>query len=244
MTDRHEGSPCNMHEALVSYLYSEATPDEALKVENHVKQCARCAEELAAFEGVRTMLQQWQVGDVPVMGVRPEAVRRSLRAVLKEIFVVAPIWAKVAVAATAALLVFAIMGTEVSVGPGGFTFRANLLRRPGAAAAAPTPTSEVARVNPEPAASLTRDQVEQIVNRQILEAEKQQKQELTVELAAMESQVSRTRSADVAKLAMKLEEQRNHIRTIESDIDRREGLDVADILFSSGGSSGAPEGGR
>jgi hypothetical protein len=39
-------------------------------------------------------------------------------------------------------------------------------------------------------------------------------------------------SADLAKLATRIQEQQARLKTIEQDIDRREGLDLTDILFS------------
>jgi anti-sigma factor RsiW len=54
-----------MHEALVSHLYNEASPEERRQVEEHLKSCSVCAEEMTAFERVRGMLQQWQVDELP-----------------------------------------------------------------------------------------------------------------------------------------------------------------------------------
>jgi hypothetical protein len=246
MTDTTENSLCSMHEALVSYLYEEATPEDVRLMESHLKGCSACAEELQAFEGVRRMLGHWKIEDVPIVRVMPQAGRRPRLAALREIFVIAPMWAKAATAALAALLVLSVMGTEIAVGPGGFTFRTNLFRSSSSVSSGlPVEPAVSAPVQ----ATLTKEEVEQIVNKEIVAREKEQKQELSAELAAMEEQVRRTHSSDVTKLAVRLEEQRDHIKVLESDIDRREGLDVADILFSSGGrtggsESGAPEGGR
>lgn len=234
-----EGSPCKMHELLVSYLYSEVTPEEARRMENHIKQCAACAEELQAFEGVRTMLRQWRIEDVPVLRVETGEHKKPFRILLGEILSIAPLWAKAAAGAVAALLVLAVMGTDVSIGPGGFTFRANLFRRTMPAAQRPSATP----VNGAQS-GLTKDEVEQIINREILAREKQQQHDLTVQLAAMQEEFQRTRSSDVAKLEVRLQAQRDQIKSIQNDIDRREGLDVADILFSSAGSSAAPDGGQ
>jgi anti-sigma factor RsiW len=84
---------CNMREALVSYLYSEATPEEVRRVEAHLTECGACTQELAAFKNVRGMLQQWQIDEMPVVRVVTDP-RRSALSLLKELFAATPIWAK------------------------------------------------------------------------------------------------------------------------------------------------------
>ena len=71
-----------------------------------------------------------------------------------------------------------------------------------------------------------------MVNDMILASERQQKDDLTVRLVALESQLQNAHQADLVRLAASIEEQRTRIKTIERDIDRREGLNLADILFS------------
>ena len=58
---------CGMHEALLAYLYDEATPEESTLVNSHIAGCVSCEQELRAFERVRTTLQQWQIDDLPVL---------------------------------------------------------------------------------------------------------------------------------------------------------------------------------
>src|SRR5215510_10910941 len=109
---------CEMHEALVGYLYDEATPEENRLVQAHVAECAACKQELEAFERVRGMLQQWQLDDLPVVRVVSErdAGDRSMLSALKELLLVTPLWAKALGAAASALLVFAVIGTDLNVG--------------------------------------------------------------------------------------------------------------------------------
>jgi hypothetical protein len=40
------------------------------------------------------------------------------------------------------------------------------------------------------------------------------------------------RSADLSKLTQRIQDHQARLKTIERDIDRREGLDLTDILFS------------
>src|SRR5947209_2865878 len=87
MNEANKTPTCRMHEALMAYLYKEATPDEAQRFEAHLNECAACKEELTGFERVRQQLQQWQVVDLPIVRVvsDPQSARRSFLAVLKEL---------------------------------------------------------------------------------------------------------------------------------------------------------------
>jgi hypothetical protein len=228
MNGMNKSSGCNMREALVAYLYGEATGDESRLVESHLTECAACKQEMVAFERVRAVLQQWQIDDLPV--VRVEATRRrSALGLIRELFAVAPLWVKAAGAVATALLVLAVMGTEVSIGRDGFSMRADLLGRGRAPQPVTTTgTGEVER----PAAEQLRAEVKNAVAAMIAESERQQKAEWQAQLVSLESQIENMRSADLARLAARLAEQRTKIKTLERDIDRREGLDLTDILFS------------
>jgi hypothetical protein len=230
MTDTNKTLTCDMREALVSYLYNEATTEEARRVEEHMGECAACKQELASFARVRDHLQQWQLDDMPIVRVvtEPQHARRSALGLLKELLGVMPTWAKVLGAAAACLLLFAVMGTSVSVGNGGITFRADLLRREPPAASAGNQKNDY----------VSEDQLDQMrasltafVSQMITESERQQKDELKAQLIGLESQLQNMRSADLAKIAMRVQEHHIKLRTLERDIDRREGSDLTDILF-------------
>ncbi len=234
MTDINKTPTCDMHEALVSYLYNEATAEEARRVEQHMAQCAACKHELASFERVRDHLQQWQLDDMPIVRVvtEPLSRRRSALDALKELLGVMPVWAKAVGAVAAALLVFAVMGTSVSIGNGGVSLRADLLRREST-------VKEAASTSNQKVDYVSADQLEQmrasltaIVSQMIAESERQQKDELKAQLVSLESQFQNMRSADLAKIAMRIQEHHIKLRTLERDIDRREGSDLTDILFS------------
>jgi phosphoglycerate-specific signal transduction histidine kinase len=77
-----------------------------------------------------------------------------------------------------------------------------------------------------------RAEIKSIVNREIAESEREQGEALKAQLVSFESQIQNMHAADLAKLAARIQEQRAKIKTIERDIDRREGLDLTDILFS------------
>lgn len=220
-----------MHEELVSYLYREASPQEIGEIEAHLETCVACKDELHSFERVRGMLQQWQLDDLPVVRVvaQPKSENRSILAVLRELFSMTPIWGKAIGALAMAMLVLAILGTDVTVGNGGVSFHADLLRRDrgvapsGSSIVEPTSGGNIEQV---------RTEVKGLVAQLIAESERQHKDEMKIQLVSLESQIQNMRSADLAKLATRIQEQQSRLKTIEQDIDRREGLDLTDILFS------------
>jgi len=235
MTDTSKTPNCEMREALVSFLYNEATHEEARLVQEHLVACASCKQEIAAFERVRGMLQQWQLDDMPIVRVVAEAPssRRSALAVLKELFTVTPIWAKALGAAAMAMLVLAVMGTSISIGRDGFSFSADIMR------GKPVTQTETLAGSRNPddfikAADLerVRADVRTLVSQMIAESERQQKDELKAQLVSLESQLQNMHSADLAKIATRIQEHQSRLKTIERDIDRHEGSDLTDILFS------------
>lgn len=218
---------CNMHEALVSYLYNEATPEEGRRVEAHLTECSACKHEIAAFEHVRGLLQQWQIDEMPVVRVVTEP-RRPARSVLKELFTLTPIWAKALGAVAMAMLVLAVMGTEVSIGSGGFSARVDLLHRGRPAQPAGS------QIDPNTGGSTNvagLEQVRALVNSMIIDSERQQREDIKSQLVGLEAQLSNMRSADLVRLAQRIQDHQARLKTIERDIDRREGLDLTDILF-------------
>ena len=235
MTDLNKTPNCEMHEALVSHLYNEASPEERRRVEDHLRSCIVCAEELTAFERVRGMLQQWQVDELPEVYIvtKDAAARtRSMLGLLKELFTVAPVWAKAIGGVAFAMLVLAVMGTSVSIGPNGFSMTASLLKR--------TPETPARSV----AVPISTDEVQAIVNSMIADSERHQSETLKAQLGSIESQLQSIHEADLAKVSVRIQQQRELIKTLERDIDRREGLAPTDILFSealprSGGSRGS-----
>ena len=234
MNDKQKTPNCDMHEALVSYLYNEATPEESGRVEAHLAECAPCKQELHSFERVRGMLQQWQLDDLPVVRVVTGRAsgERSMLEVLKELLTVTPLWVKAIGAVAMAMLVLAVIGTDLSVGRGGVSFHADLLRHDrNAAPVSAADDRDTASPNTSNIEQV-RTEVKGLVNQLIAESERQQKDEIKAQLVGLESQLQNMHSADLAKLATRIQEQQARLKTIEQDIDRREGLDLTDILFS------------
>lgn len=219
--DTHD---CDMREALVSYLYNEATAEEKNRFEAHLADCAACKRELTSFHSVRDQLQQWQLDDLPVLRIeaaRQAKSQRSFVEIVKELFSITPLWAKCAGALAAAIFVLAVMGTEVSVGRDGFSYRADILR-----------TKKETAV-PQPDIEQVRAELRTMVNSMIIESEQQQAETLRVKLTNLESQLQNMKSDELTKLAASIHEQRARLRIVERDIDRRAGLDLTDILFST-----------
>ena len=235
MTNTNKTPNCDMREALVSYLYNEATPEETRLVQEHLVACTACKQEVTAFERVRGMLQQWQLDDMPIVRVVTEAQspRRSALAVLKELFTVTPVWAKVLGAAAMAMLVLAVMGTSISIGRDGFSFRADILRTQPVAQSQSMAGSQNTNDYIKTAdLERVRADVKTLVSQMIVESERQQKDDLKAQLVSLESQLQNMHSADLAKIATRIQEHQSRLKMIERDIDRHEGSDLTDILFS------------
>ena len=234
MSNKQNTPNCDMHEALVSYLYDEATAEETRRVEAHLTECSACKHELHSFERVRGMLQQWQLDDLPVVRVvaeRPSS-ERSMLGALRELLSLTPVWAKALGAVAMAILVLAVIGTDVSIGRNGFAFHADLLRHDRTAQ--PSSPPELRNGEPPNGSSLesVRAEVKSMVNQLIAESERQQKDEMKAQLVSFEAQLQNMHSTDLAKIAMRIHEHQARLKTLERDIDRREGLDLTDILFS------------
>ncbi len=237
MTQQDNSPNCNMHELLVTYLYGETAPEESLRFESHLIDCASCRQELSAFEGVRESLQQWQFDEAPnLRWVAATAAQpgKSALALLKELFTIMPLWAKGLGLVATAMLVLAVLGTEIRIGKDGFSYQADILRKETPAVVQGTggTASGMVPVN------LSKEQLEQIradlmkeVSAKISESEQLQKEDMKAQLVNFQSQLKDMRSADLVKIASQVQQHNLKIETIERDIDRREGLGLTDILF-------------
>jgi hypothetical protein len=241
MTQKTNTPNCKMHDLLVTYLYGETTPEDSLHFESHLVDCVSCKQELSAFESVRESLQLWQLEEAPSLRIavaQSVQPKRSLMAVLKELFMVMPVWAKGLGAIATAMLILAVMGTNIQIGKGGFSFSADILRKnqPTAPTAIQPDLPQVATTKVDPAI------VEQIrtnllaeVKKEIAEislSERAQREEFKTQLVNFQTQLKDMRAADVLKIAARVQEHNSKLRAIERDLDRREGFGLSDILFS------------
>jgi hypothetical protein len=71
-----------------------------------------------------------------------------------------------------------------------------------------------------------------LVSEMIAESERQQRDALKAQLVSLEAQLQNIHSANLAKIATRIQEHQVRLKTIERDIDRHEGSDLTDILFS------------
>jgi hypothetical protein len=115
MRETHERPVCHRAEDLVSYLYGEAGPADALDFRSHLQKCDACGSEFAAFTQVHSSIQDWRrealgasfnpaaVAEPAIQFVRHER-KLSALAALREFFSVSPLWLRGATAFAALLL--------------------------------------------------------------------------------------------------------------------------------------------
>lgn len=125
MQNRNERPMCHRAEDLVTYLYGEATAEEALDFAGHMQQCDACRAEFSVFNQVHESIVTWRneaLGPIAspvreeVAFVTPEVMQSGRRmpafAALREFFSVSPLWLRGATAFAGlllcALLVFAV----------------------------------------------------------------------------------------------------------------------------------------
>jgi hypothetical protein len=145
-------------------------------------------------------------------------------ALLKELLTVSPVWVKAMGGVAFAMLVLAVMGTSISVGSNGFSMRMSLLDRGQGRQDQPLQ----GEVNAKPISAV---EIQTIVNAMIADSERHQSETLKAQLVSIESQLQNSHEADLAKVSARIQQQRELIKTLERDIDRREGLALSDLLL-------------
>ncbi len=127
MENGNERPICHRAEDLVTYLYGEATAEEARDFAGHMQQCDACRAEFNVFNQVHESIVTWRneaLGPIAspaparedISVVSPAIVQHGRRlpafAALREFFSVSPLWLRGATAFAAlllcALLVFAV----------------------------------------------------------------------------------------------------------------------------------------
>jgi hypothetical protein len=185
---------------------------------------------------VRDSLQQWQFDEVPnvrLLAATNQESRKSALALLKELFIIMPLWAKGFTAVAMAMLVLAVLGTDVKIGTDGFSYTSDLWRnkpsvvQPDGATATHTVPVTISKAQLDQ----LRAGLLQEVSAKIAESEQLQKEEVKAQLVNFQTQLKDMRSADLVKIAAQIQQHHLKIQTIEHDIDRREGLGLTDILL-------------
>jgi hypothetical protein len=203
------GGVCGRAGDLVAYLYGEAGHEEGLLFAEHVKSCAVCRDELAAFGGVRESVGAWReevLRDAPQFDLSgafaraPADVairlprRRSAHAALREFFALSPLWFRAAAAASVfavcALAALTFARTEIRWDESGVAFRAGV----------PIETV-VQRVEPPPHGTLTEQQADEMARQRVNAALEGQRaafaQELESALAKARAESSANRPVPV-----------------------------------------------
>src|SRR5690349_5569227 len=127
MLNGNERPICHRAEDLVTYLYGEATAEEARDFTAHMQQCDACRAEFSVFNQVHESIVTWRneaLGSIPSLAparedvglVAPVVVQHGRRlpalAALREFFSVSPLWLRSATAFAGlllcALVVFAV----------------------------------------------------------------------------------------------------------------------------------------
>src|SRR5438445_601144 len=119
---------CHRAEDLVSYLYDEASANDACDFAEHLEQCEACRTEFASFRHVHESIVLWRhealgsasLGTSPTTDevggtyqFEPRQQKRSARAALREFFAGSPLWLRGATA-FATFLLFALVLFAVS----------------------------------------------------------------------------------------------------------------------------------
>lgn len=132
MRDTNDRPVCHRAEDLVSYLYGEANPSEALDFGTHLQTCDACRSEFAVFNQVHDSIQVWRneaLGasldrvQVVTPAIETTHVRQqpkvSALTALREFFSVSPLWLRGATAFAALLLcaLSVMMFMRVGTGP-------------------------------------------------------------------------------------------------------------------------------
>jgi hypothetical protein len=109
---------CGRENDLIGFLYDELDDVEAQSFQRHVRDCASCNAELAAFRDVRGAVVTWRnesIGVIssPITEMEAASVghqKPSALAAVRAFFNLAPLWTKGAVAFASALFVlFAVL---------------------------------------------------------------------------------------------------------------------------------------
>lgn len=111
MKESENSATCERAGDLVSVLYGEANEREQREFQLHVKQCASCRDEFAAFAQVREAVGEWR--DEALNGfvsspVVATPLKKSAVTALRQFFDLSPLWMKGAVAFAALIFCIAI----------------------------------------------------------------------------------------------------------------------------------------
>ena len=132
---------CADKEMLIAYLYGEGDAATRSLVEAHLATCAGCADEVAGFGKVRTMLAEWtppeRAAGFKLVRDEPSAAGAHVLRPARWWRSPLPVWAQVAAAVVLFAGGAALANVEVHYGKDGFVVRTGWLRPPSPASQAP-----------------------------------------------------------------------------------------------------------
>lgn len=205
-------SNCGKKELLVSYLYNEISATDRSDFERHLKACTECHDELQAFQGVREDLSAWQMPFVPHIEV---VTPRTAMDALREFVRLVPGWLKLtsgfAATAAAALMIFALSGTRISFGNGGFDAKFGV--------------KEITQIATEPAStqasttianSLSRTEVEQMIQTAVAQAKADAQQQSQTQLANLETKLTAAHQMQLQTATQRLRQE--HQRRLQLEL--------------------------
>jgi anti-sigma factor RsiW len=200
---------CGKKELLVAYLYDEATNAERAEFERHQADCAACRQELQAFQNVRADLSTWQMPFVPhIEVVTPRTALDALRDFVRLV----PGWFKItsglATAAAAVLVVFALTGTRISFGNGGFDAQfgvKEITQTTSGNPAAPVATN-----------ALTRAAAEQMIQAAVAKAQAEAHQQTQLQLANLETKLTAVHQTQLQAATLRLRQE--HQRRLQTEL--------------------------
>jgi len=142
----HAPSSCERTNALVAFLYGEATEAEKKSFAAHMQECGACRAESASFGTVRESIAAWRKESLGLSGspalqresafVSEAAMRtgsraRSALAALREFFTISPAWMRTSMAfaaiAVCALAAIGVSNAEFNWNAGGVSFRTHVM---------------------------------------------------------------------------------------------------------------------
>jgi hypothetical protein len=122
---------CDRADDLLGFLYGELTDWETRKFEQHLRDCAPCKTEYAAFGELRESVLAWRNEALGVSAVTPVVIplqdrRPSAIAAIREFFNLSPLWMKGAAAfATVLFCAFATLAIAHLIEKNNLTTRAD-----------------------------------------------------------------------------------------------------------------------
>lgn len=197
---KEEVSNCGRESELISFLYGELNDIEAQTFQRHLRDCAACNVELAAFGDVRESVVAWRNESLGAMVAPRESANHVTNlararatsnkaaspsaqgawAALREFFNLSPLWLKGAVA-FAALLFCLLSGLAV----------ARLREQPKVVVTSPTPAQSQQEIN-----ALVDRRVQEEIER-FRNARQQQKDALTADSSSPKNPVKRVQDRNM-----------------------------------------------